>query len=447
MKVISKLIIVLTLLLGILIFYLSIFGIETDRFNSQILNKIKEIDEKTKIELKKIKLVFDPISLKINIKTIGSKLKKKNRIIEIENIKAQISIKSLISNKFAIENLEISTKSLEIKNLIYFLRSFKNSPELFILENTIKKGYLVADIKLEFDSNGKIRDNYEIEGFIKDARLSVLKKYNLKNLDLIFEYKKNNLLISDITFSLNNLNFLSEKIILKKKKDNFLVEGNINHKKLNFDKENLDLFLQPLFPKLKIQKIKFNSNNSFVFEITKKFEIKNYNILSEMFVDELLISNNFNLKNFFPNIKKDVLFSDNKISIEYNKNYYSINGSGDILLQDKKDSLNFRVNKNNKIVDFKGSLIVKDNPFIINFLNYKKSEKNEINIQLEGQQKKNETFVKKLFLSEAKNKINFKNLVINQKFEIINLDSIKLDYIDKDKQKNFLDFYKKKKFI
>ena len=84
MKVISKLIIVLTLLLGILIFYLSIFGIETDRFNSQILNKIKEIDEKTEIELKKIKLVFDPISLKINIKTIGSKLKKKTELSKLK---------------------------------------------------------------------------------------------------------------------------------------------------------------------------------------------------------------------------------------------------------------------------------------------------------------------------------------------------------------------------
>ena len=41
-----------------------------------------------------------------------------NRNIEIENIKTQISLKSLIENKFSIESLEISTRSLEIKNLI-----------------------------------------------------------------------------------------------------------------------------------------------------------------------------------------------------------------------------------------------------------------------------------------------------------------------------------------
>ena len=63
-------------------------------------------------------------------------------------------MKSLVTNKFSIENLDISTKSLEIKNLISFLRSFQNTPELFILEKIIDKGYLIADIKLEFDDEG-----------------------------------------------------------------------------------------------------------------------------------------------------------------------------------------------------------------------------------------------------------------------------------------------------
>ena len=77
------------------------------------------------VELKKIKINFRSFSLKLKVKTFGSILKKQNKIIEIENIKTQISLKSIFTNKFSVENLEISTKSLEIKNLISFIRSFE----------------------------------------------------------------------------------------------------------------------------------------------------------------------------------------------------------------------------------------------------------------------------------------------------------------------------------
>ena len=116
----------------------------------------------------------------------------------------------------SIENLEISTKSLEITNFIAFIRSFKNTPELFMLEKIIKKGYLIGDLKLEFENNGNLKENYEIKGFLRDAKFSILKKYDFQKLDLIFKYKKDNLVLRDISFSLNNLDFLSENISLKK---------------------------------------------------------------------------------------------------------------------------------------------------------------------------------------------------------------------------------------
>ena len=55
MKIISKIFISIILILIIITTYLSTIGVETDRFNGQIKDKIKSIDEKTEIELKKIK--------------------------------------------------------------------------------------------------------------------------------------------------------------------------------------------------------------------------------------------------------------------------------------------------------------------------------------------------------------------------------------------------------
>ena len=128
MKLVFKLFILILLILIILVSYLSIIGVETDRFNNQIEKKVQNINEKTEIELKKIRLILNPLKLKLNVKTVGSKLKNQNGEIEIESLKTQISLRSLIENKFSIENLEISTKSLEITNLIAFIRSFKNTP-------------------------------------------------------------------------------------------------------------------------------------------------------------------------------------------------------------------------------------------------------------------------------------------------------------------------------
>ena len=445
MKLILKFFLVLLLLVTIILTYLSIFGVETDKFNSQIYNKISNIDDKIELELKKIKLVLNPFQFQLNIKTVGTNIKKQNKKIEIESIKAQISLKSLLENKFSIKNLEISTKSLEIKNLISFFRSYQNSPELFILEKTVDKGYLIADIKLEFDNEGKIKKNYEIDGFIKDAKLSFLKKYDIQKLALIFNYKKNNLILGDISFSLNKLNFLSEKVSFRKIKNNFFIDGKINNKTLDVSKNYIDLFIKPFLSKYNFGTFKFSSNNSFSFQVNKKFELDNFEIESEMLVEELSVINNLNLKNFFPNSNEDILFLDNKILIKYKKNNLEINGEGDLLYQDKKDGLSYIINKKDGTLNFKSSLEIKRNPFIIDFLNYRNNENNKTLIHLEGSQsKKNITLIKSLSLTEDKNKIEVKDLIFNNKLEIIKLDSFKLDYIDKDKQKNLINFFKRK---
>jgi hypothetical protein len=439
MKIAFRVIISIFFILLITAAYLSIIGVETDRLNTQIENKIKDIDEKTEIELKKIKLVLDPFNFKLNLKTIGSKLKNQNGTLEIESLKTQISLKAFIENKFSIENLEISTKSFEIKNFISFLRSFKNTPELFLLDKTIKKGYLIGDIKLEFDSDGNIKDNYEINGFLRDTNFNIFKKYNFQKLDLIFKYKKDDLLLSDIAFDLNDLNFLSENISLKKDKDNFLIGGEIKHKELVFNKKNLNLLIKPFFSEIDFQKLSFSSDNNFFFKINKKFEFKDFTVDSKILINELSIVNKLKLKNFFPNIKENFYLSNQELSIRYLEENLYINGEGNILIQDNKDTLTYSINKKNDILDFKTSLKINDNLFKIETLNY---EKDNALIQLEGSKnRKDEIFVKDFIIDEKKNRIRVKNIKFNKKFEIVKLGSVFLDYIDKEDQKNQITFY------
>ena len=67
MKIILKILLIIFFIFIIFISYLSTFGIETDRFNNQISNRIKNINKEIDVELKRIKLVLNPLKLKLNI--------------------------------------------------------------------------------------------------------------------------------------------------------------------------------------------------------------------------------------------------------------------------------------------------------------------------------------------------------------------------------------------
>ncbi len=446
MKIFLKLFLALILLIFIATSYLSIFGIETDKFNGQITEKIKNFDKNLDVELKEIKLILDPFKFKIQAKTIGTNLKKQNKKIEIENIKTQLSLRSLIEDKFSIENLEISSKSLDLKNLISFLRSFQNTPELFILEKAVKKGYLISNIKLEFDSNGKIKNNYEINGLIKDAELNILKKYNLQKIDFIFNHKKNDFLFKNLNFEFNNIEFISDKVLIKEKNDNFFVAGTLALKKSDLDKRNINLLIKPFLPNFEIEKLLLSSDNNFTFEVQKGFKFKNFKINSDMLIHKLSLPNNFELKRFFPKQKKMISFSNQKLKLQFENNNFTIRGNGNLLYQNENDDIEYFFSNKNKTENFEITLKIKNNPFKVDYLNYKKNKENEVILNFKGfKNKKNKLIIETFNLNEDKNYIKIKNLVFNEQFQISKLDEVNLDYFDQDKQKNSIRLKKDKK--
>ena len=308
MKIILKFILFIFLSFIFFILYLSLIGFETSRFNKQIEEKIKGYNQKIDVDLKDITILLDPLRLKINIKTTGSKLINKDKIIEIENLKAQLPISSIINNKFLIQNLDISTKTLEIKNLISFIRIFKNKPEIYLLEKIINKGFIIADLKLNFDDKGNIQDDLKINGFIKDLKIDLIDRYKIDKGNFIFQYNLNNLNFNDISFKLNSLKFSSDRLSLKKNKNTYKISGEIKNDHFDLNKNNIDLLIRPYFPKFEIEKIKFKSKSSFNFQINEKYKISNFTFSSDINLDELLIFNKLELKEIFPDIKKKNFF-------------------------------------------------------------------------------------------------------------------------------------------
>ena len=158
---------ILLVLFILLIIYLSSVGIETEKFNKQIKDIVKQKNNKFDTSLKKIRLTLDLLNFRINAKTIDAKITFKGKSIELEYIKTQISLNSLIKSQLVTSEIEISTKPILFKNFVSFTRAINNRRELFFLEQFIKKGYLIADLKFNFDEFGILKDDYKVNGLIK----------------------------------------------------------------------------------------------------------------------------------------------------------------------------------------------------------------------------------------------------------------------------------------
>ena len=100
MKTIYRIILIAFSFIFILITYLTFVGIETDRFNQQIHNKIDSLNKDLKLDLKKIKIVLDPLNFQFNVKTLGPKIKTRNEVIELESIKTQVLLNSILKKSY-----------------------------------------------------------------------------------------------------------------------------------------------------------------------------------------------------------------------------------------------------------------------------------------------------------------------------------------------------------
>ena len=450
MKIFLKIILVFTFILVVFTSYFSLVGIKTNKFNTQIKNKLTNINQDFDIELNQVNLKLNPVELKINIKILGSKIIYKRKVLETESVKTEISLISFFKNKFIIQSLDISTKPLDIKDLISFTKTIYYSPELIIFEKLSSiKGFLIADIKIYFDDNGNIKDNYYAKGYIKDTRLNLLKNFTLDQLNFIFRIEKDNFEFQDIEFSLNNVDFVSKKINLKKIEQGYLLKGFLNNKVVELDKKNLALLKEKFLPDLIIEKITFSSKNQFSLNFDRNFKLKNEYLSSDIDIKEFQITNNFKLKSIFPEINNEIVIKNNNVKIEYNKNKFTIEGKGEIYLQENIDYIDYKIEKKDQLINFNGLVKLNKDPFIISFLNFKKDQNFETKIKFSGyRDTTKQFFLNSIKLDENENMIVANGIQFSSKLKIKSVDSINVDYIDIQDQKNIFNIKKtNKKYI
>ena len=433
---------------ALVIIYLSSIGIETEKFNSQIQDIVKQKNNKFVTSLKKIKLTLDPLNFKIHAKTIDAKITLKGKPIELEYIKTQISLNSLIKGQLVTSQVEISTKPILLKNFVAFIRSINNRPELFFLERFVKKGYLIADLKFSFDELGKLKEDYKINGLVKEGEINFFKQNKLEKINFIFNITENNFNFRDISFDTKNINFLSEKLNIKKDKKNYLLKGILGNKNSLLNDELLEI-IKLRYPQFDLINTNFETNNDFSFNIDNKFKIKNLEINSSILINSSQFKKNNLINKNFIEINDLINLKDHKIKASYTNKKFSLEGKGQVKFQNKYELIKYELINKGSDLDLVSNielseLVIKNQNLIREYLPKTKDVLNLKNHKIKLNYKDNTLSLKgsgKIKLDKEFNKIGYFFSTKNKKYNFetdleINDTPIKIDFINYAKNKN-----------
>jgi hypothetical protein len=443
-KKLIKILLTIVLILTLAIFYFSIFGLKTDKFNNQISNNILKFNKNISITLSDVNYLLNPYNFTINIKTQNPQISLEGKNFEIKNLQTNVALKSLINDQFTIDDLQITTKEVKINEIIGLLRVFQNSPKLFVLNTIIKDGFVAANINLSFDEKGNIKDDYKITGTVKKVKINILNQVKLQNFNFDFNINKKIYSLKKIDMMLNNIKITSPLIEIKKKKDSFFVNGQFLNDKKNFDIEEFKPIFVNLFNIIDIQKIEFSSKNNFSFKVNESLKFDNVKIESIVDLNQLIINKkDLKLKTYFPSFVEEINLKKHKVVINYNKNKFNISGNGNILLEDKLDSLSYKIIKDKTNYSFDSKIKLKNNSLLIDFLDYEKKEGLSSLVTLKGNFKKNNQLKLDLIsLKEKNNEISIKGLDFNESFKIIDIKNFNIDYENSKKILNKLNLKK-----
>ena len=446
MKRIVKILVILIITLATIVIYLSLYGVKTDKFNKEIIKNVSKINKKINLSLNEVNYLLNPLNFSINISTKNPKILLEDKSLDLKDITSNISLKSFISNQFSIDDLKISTKEIKIKDLISLTRAVEGSPQLFVLDSITKEGLISTNINLKFDLDGEIKNNYQITGTVKKAKFNIFNKVEIDDLNLLFNISNNQLTLKKIETNLNSIKLKSPLIKIEKKKDIFFIDGEVANKEQNFDINKLKPIFGDLPNNIEIEKIDFNSVNIFSFNVNKKLKLNNLKLETNLNLENFqIVKNPLNLKTFLPNYTEQIKFKDHKIKIKLTKNIFDIKGGGDIYIGDQSEQLSYSVIKDGTEITFDTNLNIKNNPLIINFLDYKKKKENSSEILLKGIYKKNKELIfKDISITEKNNQILIRDLLFSKNFKIKDLSYIKLNYRNKNDLLNDLEIKKNK---
>ena len=414
MKKIAINLFLLIILLFITIFLiLSTIGIETNKFNNFISDKVSQ-KKNINLKLNTIKFKLNPKKLSLFLETENPEITFKNIFIPIKNIKLYIDFLSLSKKEPKIEKIILISKELDITQLKNLSVIIKPSNFKSLLNNKIKEGKVISEIEIFLTNQGKVKD-FIARGTVKDLKAETFSDLNLKKLNLNFFADKYDILIKNIYGNLEDISILNGDVKLNLE-NGIKLKANFNSK-LDLNEKFLNKY-HKLFSKYKLnnlKNLKADFNNIVSIDLDNTYKIKNYNYSISGIVEEgnikllnpitnkfitkkiesVYLSNFKILSNFQP--KENKFKGDGKYSFN-NLEFLNFNLENNL----NKDKINLKLN-----FDYADSLE-------FGIINYKKKNNSIANLSLNLEKKEDQIKINKINFKDGNNIIKGSGFVFNE---------------------------------
>ena len=432
-KVIYNLIFIIILLTSIFLIILSTLGIETNKFNKLISEKISNA-KNIESQLQLVKFKLDPKELSLFVETKRPKIIYNNLSIPTKSVKVYINFLPLIKMSLEIKKINLKLEELNHLKLIELSKLIKPSNLNSFLNNNISEIKLSSEIDFYLDDSGKLK-NYIVKGNVKNLKADLFNDFIISKIDLSFFADKEDILIKNISGFFDNIKVFNGDIKLNlikgvKLSSNFNTEIILDDK----DIKKYETFLRKFIPIGDITLIdgNFVNNLSINLDDTYKLIDYNYDVSGEINKSKLKFLNVIKSE-FIKEEFKEIYFSDLQITTSFSPNNLKFSSKGKYSFNNL-DFLQIELNTNYKEEEIKiySNLDYKDS-FNLNLINYKKNNESTANISLDLIKKSNLLIINKFLFKEKDNFIRAKDLV----FENYNLKTLNEIEI-KNTNNNFL---------
>ena len=414
-KIIINSFLLLIFILIVLAVILSTIGIETNKLNDLIINKVNNTKKNINLSLNSIKFKLDPKELSLFIETQNPKINYNDVLIPAKNVKVYIDFLSLLKSDPKIKKTNLILEELDISQLNKLSIIIKPSNFKSLLNNKIKEGKLISEIQIFLNEQGLL-ENFIAKGKVKDLKIKLLNNLSLSKTNLSFFADKKDILIKNIEGNLENIKISDGDIKLNldegiKLNSNFNSEINLNKK--SFVKYNK--FLNKFKFINNVDNIYGNLNNNFFIFFDKTYKVKdfNYGVSGKINNSKLKLTNP--IKNSFLNEQIDEIFlKDISIKSDFTPKKTILDAIGKYSIDNSEFlKLELKNQTENDLFDMELEFDFK-NTFALDLINYKKNKDSIANISLDLKKKNENIEIKNLNYFENDNSIKVSNLKIKQ---------------------------------
>jgi len=393
-----------------LVIILSTIGIETNKFNKLISEKLSK-NKNIFLNFKTIRFKIDPKEMSLFLETNNPKISYANIHIPAQNIKAYINFSSLLEINPKIEKINLVLEELDISQLNKLSPIIKPSNLKSILNNRIKKGKLISEIEFFLTEKGTLKD-FIASGSVKDLEVELLNNLYLEKVSLSFFADKNDTLIKNIFGKFEDIKIDNGDIRLNLE-NGIKLNSNFNTI-INLD-EKLFFKYSKLFKNFDLLKnlksIKADFNNNIFIDLDKTYKIRDYkySISGKIDKSELELANP--IKNILIQEElKKIYLSDLRIKYFFSLNNSSFDGEGKYSLNNLDFlKINFVNNINRSTNNLKINLDYNNN-LEIDLINYKKPLNSVASLYIDLNKTKENLKINKFNFEEKKNYIKIDDL-------------------------------------